>query len=72
MTAATYQTFGDGLNQSIPLQRGGTPADISGKSIRIIKVSFVGAAIYLSSRAGQWITGTILVLDGGTTSKSNL
>lgn len=39
MTAATYQTFGDGLNQSIPLQRGGTPADISGISIRIKKVT---------------------------------
>ena len=24
-----------------------------------------GAALYLSSRAGAWVTGTVLVVDGG-------
>jgi NAD(P)-dependent dehydrogenase (short-subunit alcohol dehydrogenase family) len=46
----------DGLRQvaaSVPLGRIGTPEDI------------VGAAIYLASRAGAYLTGAILPVDGG-------
>lgn len=41
------------VNAVHPLGRIGTPEDMG------------GAAIYLSSRAGAWVTGTILVVDGG-------
>ena len=39
--------------KAIPLQRWGTPADIA------------GMVAYLGSPAGQWITGAIMVVDGG-------
>jgi len=41
--------------QSYPLRRLGEPDDIA------------GAAIFLASRAGEWITGQTLVIDGGAT-----
>jgi NAD(P)-dependent dehydrogenase (short-subunit alcohol dehydrogenase family) len=37
----------------IPLQRWGTPRDIA------------NMVVYLASPAGDWITGAILVVDGG-------
>ena len=39
--------------KSIPLQRIGTPEDVA------------GAVIYLSSRAGAFLTGTVIPVDGG-------
>ena len=42
-----------GVVASTPLGRIGTPADI------------VGATIFLSSRAGAWLTGVTLPVDGG-------
>jgi peroxisomal 2,4-dienoyl-CoA reductase len=39
--------------QAIPLARWGTPADIA------------NAVVYLASPAASWVTGTILVVDGG-------
>jgi len=45
----------DQLQNRIPLHRLGTPADI------------VGAALFLSSRASDFITGHILYVDGGVT-----
>jgi NAD(P)-dependent dehydrogenase (short-subunit alcohol dehydrogenase family) len=41
----------------VPMHRLGTPEDI------------VGAAIFLSSRAGSFVTGALLPVDGGITSK---
>lgn len=41
--------------QRTPLRRIGEPRDIA------------GAAVYLSSEAGVWMTGQILVIDGGVT-----
>lgn len=43
----------DMMAKTIPLGRPGTPADMA------------GAAIYLSSRAGAWVTGSVLTVDGG-------
>ena len=40
---------------STPLRRFGEPEDIS------------GAAIYLASSSGRWITGQTIVIDGGVT-----
>ena len=42
------------LAKAIPLKRMGNAADM------------VGASIYLSSRASSWVTGTVLVVDGGS------
>ncbi len=42
-------------SQSTPLRRLGVPDDIA------------GAAVYLASRAGSWMTGQALVIDGGVT-----
>jgi NAD(P)-dependent dehydrogenase (short-subunit alcohol dehydrogenase family) len=41
---------------STPLRRIGEPDDIA------------GAAVFLASRAGAWMTGQAVVVDGGTTS----
>ena len=45
--------FRDTIEASIPLQRLGKITDIS------------GVCIYLCSRAGEWVTGAILTVDGG-------
>jgi len=49
------EVFGDreSLADPITLGRLGTPEDMA------------GACIYLASRAGAWVTGTVLVVDGG-------
>ena len=46
-----------GVEQLVPMHRLGTPEDAA------------GAAIFLASRAGSYITGALLPLDGGITSK---
>jgi NAD(P)-dependent dehydrogenase (short-subunit alcohol dehydrogenase family) len=51
---------GDYIISTTPLQRIGTMADIG------------GTVIYLASRAGSWVTGTVLTLDGGSVLKANL
>jgi NAD(P)-dependent dehydrogenase (short-subunit alcohol dehydrogenase family) len=45
--------MGDYARRSIPLGRWGTPADIG------------NTVAFLASPAGDWITGAILVVDGG-------
>jgi len=53
MMAATLRDFGDSIRASIPLQRIGEPSDMA------------GTAIFLSSKAGAYITGSVLPVDGG-------
>jgi NAD(P)-dependent dehydrogenase (short-subunit alcohol dehydrogenase family) len=53
MMAATLDAFGEQIAASAPLKRIGRPDDMA------------GAAIYLSSRAGAYLTGAIIPVDGG-------
>lgn len=53
MMAALLEESGDEMAASSPLGRIGRAEDMA------------GAAVYLSSRAGSWVTGTILPVDGG-------
>jgi len=53
MMAETLRTFGDAIVASCPLKRIGTPEDMA------------GVAIYLSSRAGAYVTGAVIPVDGG-------
>ena len=53
MMRATLASFGDQIAATSPLGRIGDPDDIA------------GAAIYLSSRAGAYVTGAVLPVDGG-------
>jgi NAD(P)-dependent dehydrogenase (short-subunit alcohol dehydrogenase family) len=53
MMAATLKTFGDVIAQAAPLRRIGRPDDMA------------GAAVFLCSRAGAYVTGAVLPLDGG-------
>ncbi len=53
MMAATLEAFGDQIAASAPLKRIGRPDDMA------------GAAIYLGSRAGAYLTGAIIPVDGG-------
>jgi NAD(P)-dependent dehydrogenase (short-subunit alcohol dehydrogenase family) len=46
---------GDAISQGIPSGRIGTPEDMA------------GAAIYLASRAGDYVVGSTIVVDGGVT-----
>src|SRR5690606_39038111 len=46
------------IEAAIPLGRIGRPEDVA------------GAAIYLSSRAGAYLTGAVIPVDGGTTAKA--
>ena len=47
------------VEQRTPLKPMGSPEDV------------VGAALYLASAASDWVTGTILVVDGGATVATN-
>jgi NAD(P)-dependent dehydrogenase (short-subunit alcohol dehydrogenase family) len=53
MMAATLEAFGEQIAASAPLRRIGRPDDMA------------GAAIYLSSRAGAYLTWVIIPVDGG-------
>jgi NAD(P)-dependent dehydrogenase (short-subunit alcohol dehydrogenase family) len=53
MMAATLETFGERIAAGAPLKRIGRPDDVA------------GAAIYLASRAGAYLTGAIIPVDGG-------
>ncbi|CAK4732998.1 unnamed protein product [Aphanomyces euteiches] len=53
MVIATGKQFDEMAAQDIPLRRPGLPTDLA------------GAAIFLASPAAAWITGGILVVDGG-------
>jgi NAD(P)-dependent dehydrogenase (short-subunit alcohol dehydrogenase family) len=53
MMAATLDAFGEQIAANAPLKRIGRPDDMA------------GAAIYLSSRAGAYLTGAVIPVDGG-------
>ena len=53
MMAATLAEFGDQIAASSPLGRIGRPDDMA------------GVAIFLSSRAGAYVTGAVIPVDGG-------
>lgn len=57
MMAATLDQFRDAIVSSCPLGRIGEPEDMA------------GAAIYLASRAGAYVTGVVLPVDGGITAR---
>ncbi len=53
MMKATLESFGDQIAASAPLQRIGRPDDMA------------GTAIFLASRAGSYLTGAVIPVDGG-------
>jgi NAD(P)-dependent dehydrogenase (short-subunit alcohol dehydrogenase family) len=53
MMAATLEAFGDHIVATTPLQRIGRPDDMA------------GVALYLASRAGAYVTGAVIPVDGG-------
>ena len=59
MMAETLRNFGDAIKASCPLGRIGTPEDMA------------GIAIYLASRAGSYVTGTVIPVDGGITIRAS-
>jgi NAD(P)-dependent dehydrogenase (short-subunit alcohol dehydrogenase family) len=53
MMKATLERAGDAMNEMVPLRRIGSPEDMA------------GIAIFLASRAGAYVTGTVIPVDGG-------
>ncbi len=53
MMAATLEAFGDEIAASAPLKRIGRPDDMA------------GVVVYLCSRAGAYVTGAVIPVDGG-------
>jgi len=53
MMAATLRELGDGIADAAPLKRIGRPDDMA------------GVAVYLASRAGAYVTGAVIPVDGG-------
>jgi NAD(P)-dependent dehydrogenase (short-subunit alcohol dehydrogenase family) len=53
MMASTLESFGDAVAALSPLNRIGRPDDMA------------GAVVYLASRAGSYVTGALLPVDGG-------
>jgi NAD(P)-dependent dehydrogenase (short-subunit alcohol dehydrogenase family) len=53
MMAATLESFGDQIAAQAPMKRIGRPDDMA------------GTAIFLASRAGSYLTGGIIPVDGG-------
>jgi len=57
MMAATLDRFRDAIVSSCPLRRIGEPEDMA------------GVALFLASRAGAYVTGTVIPVDGGISTR---
>lgn len=57
MMKATLDQFRDAIVASVPLGRIGTPEDMA------------GIALFLASRAGAYVTGTVIPVDGGASTR---
>ena len=57
MMAETLERFGDSIRASCPLGRIGRPDDMA------------GTAIFLASRAGAYLTGAVIPVDGGISTR---
>lgn len=57
MTAFMFEQGDEAVASTVPLGRVGTPADV------------VGAALFLASRAGSYLTGAIIPVDGGISTR---
>ncbi len=55
MMAATLAAFGEQIARSAPMKRIGTPEDMA------------GTTLFLASRAGAYLTGVVIPVDGGIT-----
>jgi NAD(P)-dependent dehydrogenase (short-subunit alcohol dehydrogenase family) len=53
MTRFAFEAEGDEIVAAIPMGRSGLPEDA------------IGVAVMLASRAGAWMTGTVIPVDGG-------
>ncbi|KAF3281979.1 hypothetical protein TWF970_001928 [Orbilia oligospora] len=60
MMAATLKKFQKDIEASIPLSRIGTPEDVA------------GTVLFLSSRAGSYVNGATIALDGGSVASAKL
>ncbi|GAA5872279.1 hypothetical protein JCM16303_001040 [Sporobolomyces ruberrimus] len=60
MMAATLEAAGEAIVQSVPLHRIGSPEDVA------------GTCIFLSSRAGSYVNGATITLDGGSVVSSKM
>jgi len=58
MTAGIAQAMGEEIRKQVPLKRWGEPADMA------------GAAIYLASKAGAYVSGAVIPVDGGIVASS--
>ncbi len=56
---ALWETHGDAVARRLPLKRLGEPQDIA------------SAALFLASEAASWVTGHVLVVDGGALSMAS-
>ncbi|EIW73581.1 hypothetical protein TREMEDRAFT_67435 [Tremella mesenterica DSM 1558] len=54
MMAATLEAFEDDIAQNLPMKRIGKPEDV------------IAACLWLSGKGGEWVTGTIIPIDGGS------
>jgi NAD(P)-dependent dehydrogenase (short-subunit alcohol dehydrogenase family) len=54
MMAATLDSFEAEIAGGLPQQRIGSPEDVA------------AACLWLSGRGGEWVTGTIVPIDGGS------
>lgn len=54
MMAATLKKYKNVIESGVPLGRIGTPEDVA------------GACLFLSSRAGSYVNGATITLDGGS------
>lgn len=57
---ATLEKFKDVIESGVPMGRIGSPEDVA------------GTCIWLSSRAGAWVNGATIALDGGSVISAKL